>query len=119
MAILKPSPSAPMRFATGTRQFSNITAAVGCECQPSFFSCAPNDAAGSRISDMTLDEGRPVEAGKTYRVAGWASVNPQNGAPLSAVVEKYLGANKTLTIKRANRVTLKGVANNPGIIGGG
>jgi hypothetical protein len=24
-----------------------------------------------------------------------------------------------LTIKRANRVTLKGVANNPGIIGGG
>jgi len=29
------------------------------------------------------------------------------------------GANKTLTIKRANRVTLKGVANNPGIIGGG
>ena len=28
-------------------------------------------------------------------------------------------ANRNLTIKRANRVTLKGVANNPGIIGGG
>ena len=83
------------------------------------YACAPNETAGNRISDMTLDDGTPVEAGKTYRVAGWASVNPQNGEPVSSVVEKYLGANKTLTVKRANRVTLKGVANNPGIIGGG
>ncbi len=83
------------------------------------YACAPNETAGNRISGMTLDDGTPVEAGKTYRVAGWASVDRQNGAPVSAVVEKHLGANKTLTIKRANRVTLKGVANNPGIIGGG
>ncbi|HWS09039.1 MAG TPA: thiosulfohydrolase SoxB [Xanthobacteraceae bacterium] len=83
------------------------------------YACAPNETAGNRISDMTLDDGTPIEAGKTYRVAGWASVNPQNGEPVSSVVEKYLGANKTLTVKRANRVTLKGVANNPGIIGGG
>jgi S-sulfosulfanyl-L-cysteine sulfohydrolase len=83
------------------------------------YACAPNEAAGKRISDMVLNDGTPVEADKTYRVAGWASVSPQNGAPVSAVVEKYLGADKTLTIKRANRVTLKGVANNPGIIGGG
>jgi sulfur-oxidizing protein SoxB len=83
------------------------------------YACAPNETAGNRISDMTLDDGTPIEAGKTYRVAGWASVDPQNGEPVSSVVEKYLGANKTLTVKRANRVTLKGVANNPGIIGGG
>jgi sulfur-oxidizing protein SoxB len=83
------------------------------------YACAPNETAGNRISDMTLDDGTPVEAGKTYRIAGWASVNPQNGEPVSSVVEKYLGATKPLTIKRANRVTLKGVANNPGIIGGG
>jgi sulfur-oxidizing protein SoxB len=83
------------------------------------YACAPNQTAGNRISDMALDDGTPIAADKTYRVAGWASVNPQNGAPVSAVVEKYLSANKTLTIKRANRVTLKGVANNPGIIGGG
>jgi S-sulfosulfanyl-L-cysteine sulfohydrolase len=83
------------------------------------YACAPNESAGNRVSDMVLDDGAPIEAGKTYRVAGWASVNPQNGVPVSAVVEKYLGANQTLTIKRANRVTLKGVANNPGIIGGG
>jgi S-sulfosulfanyl-L-cysteine sulfohydrolase len=83
------------------------------------YACAPDETAGNRISDMTLDDGTPIEAGKTYRVAGWASVNPQNGEPVSAVVEKHLGANKTLTVKRANRVTLKGAANNPGIIGGG
>jgi sulfur-oxidizing protein SoxB len=83
------------------------------------YACAPNEAAGSRISDITLDDGTPVEAGKTYRVAGWASVNPQAGKPVAAVVEQYLRANKTLSIKRLNRVVLKGVANNPGIAGGG
>ena len=83
------------------------------------YACAPNEVAGQRITDMTLDDGTPIEAGKTYRVAGWASVNPQQGDPVTGVVEQYLKANRNLTIKRANRVTLKGVANNPGIIGGG
>ena len=41
MAIRKPSPSFPTRFTTGTLQSSNTTIAVGCEFQPSFFSCAP------------------------------------------------------------------------------
>jgi sulfur-oxidizing protein SoxB len=83
------------------------------------YACAPNEAPGKRISDMVLNDGTPVEAGKTYRVAGWASVNPQQGDPVTGVVEQYLKANRNLKIKRANRVTLKGVANNPGIIGGG
>jgi sulfur-oxidizing protein SoxB len=83
------------------------------------YACAPNEAPGKRISDMMLNDGTPVEAGKTYRVAGWASVNPQQGDPVTGVVEQYLKANRNLKIKRANRVTLKGVANNPGIIGGG
>jgi len=83
------------------------------------YACAPNEAAGQRISEMTLDDGRPIESGKTYRVAGWASVNPQSGKPVADVVEHYLRAEKTLRIKRLNRVTLKGVANDPGIVGGG
>jgi sulfur-oxidizing protein SoxB len=83
------------------------------------YACAPNESAGKRISDMMLDDGTPVEAGKTYRVAGWASVNPQQGDPVPGVVEQYLKANRDLKIKRANRVAIKGVANNPGIIGGG
>ena len=83
------------------------------------FSCAPNEAAGNRIADMTLDDGRPVEAGKSYRVAGWASVNQQSGKPVSDVVAAYLREQKTVKLKRPNSVTLKGIANNPGIIGGG
>ena len=50
IAILKPSPSAPSRFATGTRQSSKITIAVGCEFQPSFFSGLPNDNPAAPFS---------------------------------------------------------------------
>ena len=67
---------------------------------------------------MTLDDGRPLEADKSYRVAGWASVNPQTGKPVDVVVGDHLRAEKTVTIKRPNRVTLKGVADNPGIAEG-
>ena len=79
------------------------------------YSCAPNETVGRRISDMTLNDGAPIEAGKRYRVAGWASVNPQDGKPVSEVVATYLRGEKTITLKRPNRVTLKGVDNNPGI----
>jgi len=47
MAILKPSPSAPMRFSTGTRTPSKMTARVGCTFQPIFFSLAPNESPGA------------------------------------------------------------------------
>jgi S-sulfosulfanyl-L-cysteine sulfohydrolase len=77
--------------------------------------CAPNESAGNRISDMTLDNGKTVDASKSYRVAGWASVNPQEGRPVNEVVAGYLRAEKIVKLKRPNRVTLKGVADNPGI----
>jgi sulfur-oxidizing protein SoxB len=83
------------------------------------YACAPNEATGNRISAMTLDDGTMLEAAKSYRVAGWASVNPQTGRPVSEVVAGYLRAQKSVKIKRANRVALKGVANNPGIGVGG
>jgi S-sulfosulfanyl-L-cysteine sulfohydrolase len=83
------------------------------------YACAPGAPTGNRISDMRLDDGKPVDAAKTYRVAGWASINPQQGKPVSEVVAAYLRAEKTVKIKRINRVTLKGVAGNPGIAEGG
>ncbi len=55
MAILKPSPSAPIRLATGTRQSSKFTIAVGCDFQPSFFSGAPNVSPGVPFS-TTMQE---------------------------------------------------------------
>ena len=46
------------------------------------YACAPAESVGNRISDMTLDSGKTLDAGKTYKVAGWASVNPQQGKPV-------------------------------------
>jgi sulfur-oxidizing protein SoxB len=78
------------------------------------YACAPTEGMGHRISDMRLEDGRPIEADKSYRVAGWASVNPQEGKTVSDVLAAYLRREKTIKVKRSNRVTLKGVAENPG-----
>ena len=55
-----------MRFATGTRQFSNMTMAVGCVFQPSFFSCAPKERPGvpfsTTMQEMPRGPASPVRA---------------------------------------------------------
>ncbi len=79
------------------------------------YACAPAEPVGRRISDLVLDSGKPLEAGKTYRVAGWASVTERQGKPVWDVVAKHLREQKTVTLKRLNRVVLKGVAQNPGV----
>ncbi len=79
------------------------------------YACAPNADIGHRISDMTLDDGRAVEADKTYRVAGWASVSlPQTGRPVWDVVAGYLRGRGTAKLAKVNRVKLNGVGGNPG-----
>ncbi len=83
------------------------------------YACVPNEATGKRISDMTLDDGTALQADKSYRVAGWASVNPQTGKPISEVVAGYLRAEKVVKIKRANRVAIKSAVDNPGFSEGG
>ncbi|HEY4918574.1 MAG TPA: thiosulfohydrolase SoxB [Xanthobacteraceae bacterium] len=79
------------------------------------YACAPANAAGRRISELTLDDGRALEADKSYKVAGWASVNPQQGKPVWDVVASYLRGQKTAQVRKLNRVALKGIANNPGV----
>jgi sulfur-oxidizing protein SoxB len=81
------------------------------------YACAPKEKVGKRISDMTLDSGKKLEADKTYKVAGWASVNPQKGRPVWDVFAGYLRGQKTAKPKKYNRVTLKGVGKNPGVSG--
>jgi S-sulfosulfanyl-L-cysteine sulfohydrolase len=78
--------------------------------------CAPAEAQGKRISELKLDSGRMLAAGKTYRVAGWASVNPQAGRPVWDVLAKHLRSGK-VSDRRDSGVTLKGVEGNPGIAG--
>ena len=79
------------------------------------YACAPAEAVGRRISDLTLDNGKPIEPDKKYRVAGWASMSEQNGKPVWDVLANYLRGEKTITLKRINRVIFKGVKDNPGV----
>ncbi len=81
------------------------------------YACAPAESVGRRISDLTLPDGRALDAGKTYKVAGWASVNAQSGAPVWEVFAKHLRSDKP--INGQSGVTLKGVENNPGVAGPG
>jgi sulfur-oxidizing protein SoxB len=79
------------------------------------YALTPAAAMGQRISDMTLDNGTPIEASRRYRVAGWASVNPQQGKPVGDVLSDYLRRQKTVRLGRTNRVALNGVDGNPGM----
>jgi sulfur-oxidizing protein SoxB len=78
------------------------------------YTCMPMEPAGRRISGVRLDGGRPLEAGKTYKVAGWASANEQKGAPIWEILGKHLASAKTPQWRDAG-VTLRGVDGNPGI----
>ena len=78
----------------------------------------PTESVGRRISDLKLDNGRPLEAGKSYKVAGWASVNEQQGVPIWDVFAKHLRSEKRQD-QRGTGVSLRGVDDNPGIAGQG
>ena len=82
------------------------------------YTCTPAESVGRRISDLKLDNGRRLEAGKSYKVAGWASVNEQKGTPVWDVFARHLGSGRTSSQQGAG-VTLKGVDDNPGIAGQG
>lgn len=79
------------------------------------YTCTPGEKAGSRISDMRL-KGKPIESGKTYKVAGWAPVaEGAKGEPIWDVVETYLRAQKVVKAPILNQPKLVGVDGNPGM----
>jgi sulfur-oxidizing protein SoxB len=82
------------------------------------YACTPAESVGKRISDLKFEDGRTLEAGKSYKVAGWASVNEQGGTPVWDVVAKHLKSGKPPN-RSAPGVTLRGVDGNPGIAGHG
>jgi sulfur-oxidizing protein SoxB len=84
------------------------------------YTCSPNEKVGSRISDMRLG-GQPIEAGKTYKVAGWAPVaeearNTPGVKPVWDHVEAWLKAQGgRVKPRRVNAPTLIGMHGDPGI----
>ncbi|MBL8307580.1 MAG: 5'-nucleotidase C-terminal domain-containing protein, partial [Rubrivivax sp.] len=86
------------------------------------YAIEPGAKMGSRITDMKLG-GKAIEAGKTYKVAGWAPVAEEARTapgvkPVWDVVETWLKAQGgRVKPRRINTPRLIGVQGNPGIFG--
>ena len=84
------------------------------------YTCTPGEKAGSRISAMALG-GKPIEADKTYKVAGWAPVAEEAKSvpgvkPVWEHVETWLAAQGgRVAPRRINTPRLVGVEGNPGL----
>jgi sulfur-oxidizing protein SoxB len=79
------------------------------------YACAPRAKIGARISDLSV-AGKPLQADKHYKVAGWAPVaEGASGEPIWDVVARYLRAQKAVGPLRPNQPALRGVQGNPGI----
>jgi sulfur-oxidizing protein SoxB len=82
------------------------------------YSCTPAAPMGARIGDLELD-GKPLQADRRYKVAGWAPVSeqalPAGGEPVWEVVARYLRARKTVPPLRPNVPVLKGVDGDRGL----
>ena len=79
------------------------------------YACDPRAFIGARISDLRL-HGKPIEADKNYKVAGWASVaEGVTGEPVWDVVQRYLRDRKTVPPVALNLPRLLNVGRDPGI----
>jgi sulfur-oxidizing protein SoxB len=79
------------------------------------YAIAPGNPAGQRIQDLRLD-GKPLDAGTNYKVAGWAPVAPGvQGEPVWDVVARWLRAEKVIGPRPLNSPRLVGVDSNAGL----
>jgi len=79
------------------------------------YTCNPKAPMGQRINNLTL-KGKPMDADKKYKVAGWASVQEGvQGTPIWDVVSTYLKDKKVIKQVKINQPTLIGTEGNPGI----
>jgi sulfur-oxidizing protein SoxB len=83
------------------------------------YTCEPNAAMGRRVQDLRLG-GKPLDAAKTYKVAGWAPVSEaardKGGEPIWDLVARHLRNEKIVKVTAPNVPKLKGVAGNPGML---
>ncbi|MBA3596552.1 MAG: thiosulfohydrolase SoxB [Methylibium sp.] len=87
------------------------------------YTCTPGGQMGGRITDMRL-AGKPIEADRKYKVAGWAPVAEEardapGAKPVWEVVETWLqGQGGRVKARSLNTPKLVGVQGNPGIVEG-
>ncbi|MCO4864905.1 thiosulfohydrolase SoxB [Cupriavidus sp. WGlv3] len=78
----------------------------------------PAAGMGKRITDMRL-AGKPLEAGKTYKVAGWAPVAEEaresGGAPIWDVMAQWLRSTREVSARPLNLPRVRGMDGNAGI----
>ena len=79
------------------------------------YAIAPLAQVGSRISKLTLD-GKPIDANRTYKVAGWAPVQQVEGEPIWDVVARWLRAQGRVQAVLSNQPDVVGLQNNLGIV---
>jgi sulfur-oxidizing protein SoxB len=80
------------------------------------YAISPLAEAGARISDLRLG-GKPLEAGKTYKVAGWAPVaEGVEGEPIWDLVAAWLRDRKTVPVKQPDQPRLLGLSDNQGLV---
>ena len=84
------------------------------------YRCNPTNTMGQRIDNMRLN-GKPVEADRQYKVAGWAPVSEDakaaGGQPMWDLVEPWLKAKGRIAPRKINVPELVGVQGNPGASG--
>jgi S-sulfosulfanyl-L-cysteine sulfohydrolase len=80
------------------------------------YTCRPAARMGGRVSNMRLS-GRPIEAGRRYKVASWAPVaeDQDAGEPVWDVVARWLRDRKRIAPRVLNLPRLEGVAGNRGL----
>jgi sulfur-oxidizing protein SoxB len=74
------------------------------------YTCTPEATMGSRINNMTLLEtGEPIDPGKNYVVAGWASVNEGvEGPAIYDLMENYIGKQDVIKMQPNQSVKYTG-----------
>lgn len=81
------------------------------------YTIEPGQSMGNRISNMKLND-KPLEAGKVYKVAGWASVqeSSEQGEPIWELVGRYLKDKKVVGDIQLNTPQIKGIEHNQGFM---
>jgi sulfur-oxidizing protein SoxB len=77
----------------------------------------PTQKMGKRISNIKTLDGKPLDAKKKYKVAGWSTVNSKApGEPVWETVEKYLKNVKHIKKLKVDTPEIVGLKNNKGIV---